>query len=300
MKDPILRFEDGKIVVGGKDLLAQSASLSISPSLEVERVYGSYDRSIAGASTEFIRFSPTQNLRGQLDVSFFVSAENFSIDGSPNTIDRMFEIVEGMSENPINQNVVGRYEFDNMYLKSFGLEMSPFQVIRANASYDIYGSIERTIDRRFQKTEVDFAHALKSFGSILAGGTDLEEFEVLSLKYNIVVGRKVYNNIRGNEHSSINTSPAGAVPVRVSVENIEKEMTIEANEMIENLNAYGDKQNLSTPQGAAESSISAYLLTTAGQKIASFNATGKITSQSINIAEGQNAKSSITIKQIVK
>lgn len=300
MSTSMLRFEDGKIMLGGKDLLAQSANLSIAPSLQPERVYGEYDASIAGAKTEFINFAPTQNLRGQLDVSFFISAETFAQDGTPNTIDRMFEIVNGMSEGPINQNMVGRYEFDNMYLKSFGFELSPFQVVRANASYDIYGSLERTIDRRFQKTQVDMPHALKSFGSILASGGSYGEFEILSLKYNIVVDRKVYNNIRGNEHTSVNTSPDGAIPVRVSVESIEKEMSVETNDIIDRLNTYGDKQNLSTPEGLQDSSISVFLLDMNGNKVANFDVSGKIMNQSISIQEGQNARGSITIKEIVK
>lgn len=296
----MLRFEDGKIMLGGKDLLAQSANLSIAPSLQPERVYGEYDASIAGAKTEFINFAPTQNLKGQLDVSFFISAETFAQDGTPNTIDRMFEIVNGMSEGSINQNMVGRYEFDNMYLKSFGFELSPFQVVRANASYDIYGSLERTIDRRFQKTQVDMPHALKSFGSILASGGSYGEFEILSLKYNIVVDRKVYNNIRGNEHTSVNTSPDGAIPVRVSVESIEKEMSVETNDIIDRLNTYGDKQNLSTPEGLQDSSIGVFLLDMSGNKVANFDVSGKIMNQSISIQEGQNARGSITIKEIVK
>ena len=164
---PLLRFEDGKISIGGKDILASSANLSIAPTLEVERVYGDYDPAIAGAKTQFINFAPTQNLKGQLDVSFYISADQFAVDGNPNTIDRMFDIADGMSEASINNNMVGRYSFDNMYLKSFGFDMKPFGIIQANASYDIYGSITKVIDRRFEKNKVDFAHGLKSFGSIV-------------------------------------------------------------------------------------------------------------------------------------
>lgn len=300
MKDPILRFEDGKISLSGKDLLVQSANLSIAPTLEAERVYGDYDPSIAGARTQFVNFNPTQNLKGQLDITFYISAERFAMGGVYNTIDQMFEIASGMSEQPINNNIVGRYTFNNMYLKSFGFDMSPFSVIRANASYDIYGSIYKTIERRFHKSSVDFAHTMKSFGELLASDVVQNEFEVLNLKYNINVNRKSYNHIRGNEHTSINTSPDGATPVRISVESIEKEMTIESNEIVENLNAYGDRQNLTTVEGLANSTITAYLLSWEGDKIASFSVDGKIQSESLSIAEGQNARSTLTIKEIVK
>lgn len=300
MSGPLLRFEDGKIAIGGKDLFASSANLSISPALEVERVYGEYDAAIAGAKTNFVNFAPTQGLRGQLEVSFFISAEQFASDGNPNTINRMFDIAAGMSEAPINDNVVGRYSFDNMYLKSFSFDMSPFQIVRATASYDIYGTVDKVIDRRFNKGEVDFAHSLKSFGGLFASGVSEDEFEIASLKYNILVNRKVHNHIRANENTSVNTNANGVVPVRVSVESIEKEMTIESSEMLENINAYGDKQDSTTPFGLSDSRIEAFLMSMQGERIARFSANGKIQTQSMSIAEGQYAKGNITIKEIIK
>jgi hypothetical protein len=75
MSGPFLRFEDGKISLGGKDLLVQSANLSIAPTLEIERVYGDYDANIAGAKTDFVNFAPMQNLRGQLVVRQIQSIE---------------------------------------------------------------------------------------------------------------------------------------------------------------------------------------------------------------------------------
>ena len=300
MSDPLLRFEDGKVSIGGKDLFASSANLSISPSLEVERVYGEYDPAIAGARTQFVKFAPTQGLRGQLGVSFFVSAEQFAVNGNPNNIERMFDIAAGMSEAPIDNNVVGRYSFNNMYLKSFSFDVSPFQIVRASASYDIYGSVNKVIDRRFEKQSVDFAHSLKSFGMITANTEDEDEFEIASMKYNIVVDRKIHNKIRANEHTSINTRADGTVPARVSIESIEKEMTVESNEMIERINSYGDKQIGSSPENLGDSQIQAFLLSTDGEKIAKFSAKGKIMSESMSVSEGQYAKGSITIKEIIK
>lgn len=300
MSDPLLRFEDGKISVGGKDILASSANLSLAPTLEAERVYGDYDPAIVGARTQFVNFVPTQNLKGQLDISFYISAEQFAVDGNPNNIERMFDIADGMSEAPINNNVVGRYSFDNMYLKSFSFDMKPFGIIQANASYDIYGSVTKVIDRRFEKSEVDFAHSLKSFGNIVASAGNQDQFEIASLKYTILVGRKAHNHIRANEDTSINTTPHGAVPVRVNIENIEKEMVLEANEFVDNLNAYGDQQYVTSPESLNDTKIEAFLLSLQGQKIARFSVSGKIHSESMSIQEGQYAKGSITVREIVK
>jgi hypothetical protein len=160
MSKPFLRFEDGKISLGGKDLMVQSANLSITPTLEPERVYGDLDLSIVGAKTEFVNFAATAGLRGKLDISFVITAEFFKQNNIINSIDRLFEIKDGMSEDPIDGNIVGRYLFDNMYLNNFNFSIAPFQVIQANASYDIYGTILKTADRRFQELSIDPAQTI--------------------------------------------------------------------------------------------------------------------------------------------
>lgn len=305
MANTFLRFEDGKIRLNGKDLLVQSANLSISPSLQPSRVYGDYDETIRGAATEFINFTPSQGLRGQLNVSFYISADIISV----NSIDRLFELAEigspsfakkRMSEEPINGNVVGRYSFDNMYLKSFGFDMSPFGLIRANATYDIYGTINKVINTYFQKEETNFAHSLKSFGQIKISNTDSsDEIEVTSLKYNINVERKTSTLIRKNENTAINTYAGGAVPSRVSAEKIESDVSIECNEMAENINAYGDRQLAGFSNDIPNTEIDVFMYTLGGDRIGKFSCSGKIHSQSMSISEGSSAKSSINIKEII-
>jgi len=305
MSKPFLRFEDGKISLGGKDLMVQSANLSITPTLEPERVYGDLDLSIVGAKTEFVNFAATAGLRGKLDISFVITAEFFKQNNTINSIDRLFEIKDGMSEDPIDGNIVGRYLFDNMYLNNFSFSISPFQVIQANASYDIYGTILKTADRRFQELSIDPAHGLKSFGEVKASNTNMDtankiQFEVSKLNYNIIVGRKVHNHIKDGEHTSINTTANGVVPTRVSIENIEAEMNIESNDIVRNLNPDGNYQSGTTPEGLNDSTIQAFLYSLQGEKIANFSCSGKIHSQSISISESSHAMGSISVKQIIK
>lgn len=305
MSKPFLRFEDGKISLGGKDLMVQSANLSMSPSLQPERVYGEFDINIVGSKTEFVNFAANAGIKGKLDISFVITAEFFKQNNITNNIDRLFEIKDGMREDPIDGNIVGRYLFDNMYLTNFSFSISPFKVIQANASYDIYGTILKTIDRRFQELSIDPAHGLKSFGEIKASNTNMDtankkQFEVSKLDYNIVVGRKVHNHIKDGEHTSINTTPNGVVPVRVSTENIEAEMNIESNDIIRNLNADGNYQPGATNQSLQDSTIEAFLYSLQGEKIAKFACVGKVQSQSISISEGSHARGSISVKQIIK
>ena len=302
MSKPFLRFEDGRVRLGGKNLLVQSASLSIRPSISPERVYGDYDASIAGAKTEFVNFAPQDGLKGNLDVDFIINADMFSV----NSVDRMFDIRDGMDEKPVDGNVVGRYLFNNMYLTSFSFSMTPYGVISAKATYDIYGTIRKTADRRFTKSSIDPAHALKSFGKITASGVDVDAandnkpFEVKALTYNISVGRNVSSRIRGNEHTSVGTLPDGTLPYRVSTENIEAEMKIEANEIIQKLNPYGDYQSSGTSKGLSDSKIQAFLYSMGGDRIAKFACQGKIVDESYSISEGQYANGSITVRQIIK
>ena len=109
MSQPFLRFEDGKIALGGKDLLAKSAQLSITPTLEPERVYGEPDLDILGAKTEFVNFVPKGGLRGSLQVSFVISDDFFAQNSTVNNIDRLFDISAGMSEAPINGNRFSKF-----------------------------------------------------------------------------------------------------------------------------------------------------------------------------------------------
>src|SRR5210317_1847742 len=104
MSKPFLRFEDGKISLGGKDLMVQSANLSMSPSLQPERVYGEFDINIVGSKTEFVNFAANAGIKGKLDISFVITAEFFKQNNTTNNIDRLFEIKDGMREDPIDGN----------------------------------------------------------------------------------------------------------------------------------------------------------------------------------------------------
>lgn len=285
--------------------MVNSANLSIAPTLQPERVYGKFDSSIMGATTNLIKYAPTNNLKGQLNISFYISSDVIS----PNNVDRLFELVDvanpsnakrQISEEPINDNVVGRYSFDNMFLTSFNFQMSPFQLIQANATYDIYGTIHKTIDRYFQKTSVDFAHSMKSFGQIKISNQEDEELEITSLRYNINVERKVSNKIRENENTAINTYAGGALPHRVSVESLSSEVNIESNDMPDLLNPYGDQQRSSSPEGIGDSSVDIFLYSLQGHRISRFSCRGKIHNQSVSISEGSHATSSLTIRETIK
>ena len=310
MTTPLSRFEDGRIVLGGREVFVNSASLSIQTTLEKERVFGGFDNSIMGSKVEFAGYRPKNGVTGNLSISFYISPSSMSKDN----LSAFLELAEiamsgggkdSITENPINDNYVGRYNFDNAYLKTFGFEMKPFGLIMANASYDIYGTISNYPDKWLTKQDIDFGHAIKSFGSIKISGAETQSvfssgFEMLSLKYNILVNRKVSNRIRANENTQIATYAGGAVPTRVSSENIEAQGEIVGTELIDNLNSYGDQQRLSQSDNLDDSVFDIFMYSMQGVKIAHFSIAGKIINQQMNIAENSHAISKIQIQQIIK
>ena len=305
MSNKFLRFEDGKISLNGQELMVNSASLSIAPALDIERVYGDYDPEINGARVQFVNFHPSSHIKGKLDISFYISAETISV----NNVNRLFELAEigsgdrskkRMSEMPLNNNIVGRYTFDNLYLNNFSFQLTPFSLIRANASYDIYGTIKKIPDSYFNRVDANFAHSLKSFGDIkISNEASSDEFEMTSLSYSINVERKINSRIRANEHTAIVNSTQGALPFRVSCEKIESTVDVESNEMPENINEYGDSSYFYSAN-QADSSANIFLYSLSGDRIYRFQCSGKIMNQSLDISEGQHAKSKIVIKEVIK
>jgi len=307
MSGAFLRFEDSAISLDGISLMVNSASLSIAPSMQVERVYGDLNFAIAGAKTEFINFRADNHLKGKLELTFYISAETLGY----NSIDRFFELAEvgsmdsmktKIDESPINNNIVGRYAFDNMFLTSFSFDLKPFSLIQAKASYDIYGTIKKIPDRTqyYKRVDPDFAHSLKSFGDVMISGeTTAEDFHVTSISYAINAERKTSNRIRGNEHSYIQSSTQGALPFRVSCEKIESSIDIEGNFIADSLNEYGDSQYINN-NNIPNSQVDVFLYSLYGNKVSRFRCSGKIINQSYDISEGSHAVGKISIKEVVR
>lgn len=305
MNTPFLRFEDGKVNLGGQDLLVNEANLSISNTLEEERVYGDVNKNIVGSNVDFQKYAAKDGVKGELSLGFYITADTFLDKENANSINKLFKIAEGMGEEPLHSNTVGRYHFDHMYLKRFNFEIAPFKVVKASVVYDVYGSIRRIAEKRFNHTDKNFAHGLKSFGELKISNINDTQvipagLEISNLKYSISVERKVHGHIRDNEHTSINTKSTGTLPYRVSVEKIETEMSLDTNEAIPYVNPYGDYQPGSSPEGIQDTYVNAYLYSLEGRQIADFSCRGKIYNQSTSLSEGSLARSNLVIKGVVK
>lgn len=305
MSESFFRFENTKIQIDGKDLMVTSANLSMETSLQSERVYGDYNPEIDGAVTEFVTHSPNVGIRGTLEIQFLISAENFAQNSSPNNIDRFLDIKAGMDEMPINDNVVGPYEFDNMYLQNFGFQLVPFDLVKASARYSIYGSIYKDVAERLVGVSSNFAHSFRSFNDIKINSTSTlgvfgNDFFAKKLQYQINVERKVQTNIANSESSFFSRSADGVVPKRLSVSRIESEMNIESNQMVPELNDRGDQQFSSIYSEKMPSTVTAYLFSMSGDRIASFSCSGRVNSQGFNISEKQNGIANISIKEVIK
>lgn len=306
MSDKFLRFEYGKISLNNSDLMVNSAELVISPSLQQERVYGEYDQEIQGSSVDFVGDAPVSNLQGSLNISFYLSADTVS----SNNINRIFELIEvasplfdkkNISESPINSNIVGGYQFNNMFLNSCSISIRPFNLISCSASYDIYDTIKKTSSRTLGDVNKDMAHGLKSFGKITVNSGQIDnELELSSVDYSISVERKITNSIVQNENISNSLNYGNISPSRVSVGSIVSSVNIQSNQIIENLNAYGSQQQSLIADSAQDSSLDLFLYTMNQNKIGYLKCSGRIHQESLSITEGSHAKSSILIQQVIK
>ena len=306
MSDKFLRFEYGKISLNNSDLMVNSAELTIAPSLQQERVYGQYNQEIQGNTVDFVDYAPVNNLQGSLSISFYLSADTVS----SNNINRIFELIEvasplfdkeNISESPINSNIVGGYQFNNMFLNSCSISIRPFNLISCSASYDIYDTIKKTSSRTLGDVNKDMAHGLKSFGKITVNSGQIDnELELSSVDYSISVERKITNSIVQNENISSSLNYGNISPSRVSVGSIVSSVNIQSNQIIENLNAYGSQQQSLIEDSIQDSSVDLFLYTMNQNKIGYLKCSGRIHQESLSITEGSHAKSSILIQQVIK
>lgn len=308
MSNQFLNFEDCHIKIGGKTLFATNASMQINPQIGEDRVYGKFNKEIVGTSTQLHRQPAMGPIEGTLDVTFYITTEFFNM-----AVDSIFD-VEKVDEKPITNNRIGRYIMGDLYLNKFNFKLKPFNIIEATASYFMTGTLYR--DRTLAGIPVstmenfDPAHSLRCFVVTKAGGQDMQEliddvegqdytFEITDLDYSITVERNKSALIRENEHTSVNTRPAGAEFSRVSVNNMSSIMQISSNELVDRLNPYGEHQSGAFVPGT-NSSICAYLYTINGTRLAKFQCVGKIIEQSMSVNKDGMTTANLKIKEIIR
>ena len=309
MSFQFLNFEDTHIKIGGKTMYAISASMQIQPQIGADRVYGNFNREIAGTETKLHRQAALGPIEGSLDVTFYLTTDFFT-GLEPDSI---FD-VENVTEKPIKNNRIGRYILGDLYLTKFSFKLKPFNVVEATASYFMSGTLSQ--DRPSyriplsQMESFDPVHALRCFAVMTSAGKNMVDiadigesayvFEITDLDYRINVERNKRALIRTNENTIINTRPDGAKYNRVSVNNMESSMQISSNDLVDRLNPYGDRQELHALPAHGGSAISAYLYTINGSRLAQFSCEGKVVDQSLTVNKDGMTTANITVKEIIR
>ena len=271
-------FRNCLVELGGTQIFATSANLSIETSLQRDVRIESYSEDTAGALINNPRLVPTAGVKGTLNFDFVIADEHFNvnpIDGK-NSIHKIFELNRGMSPELEKVGRIGNYRFFNAGIRSLSFEMRPFSLIKARAEYEIFGSVVEVqakslpvqsgcyvngvLDDSHQSETacnaaggvwrygINPAEGLKSFGTVTANGINLAtqenyDIQLISANYSIVAKRKYNYSIRANEHPINQFVPGAMMPYRVSLSEVEVNCNISSNKIIPNMNESGYLQN---------------------------------------------------------
>lgn len=228
------------IELGDQQIYATSANLRMAPTLKRDVRFDGFSLNKAGATVNDPTFVPTGPLTGTLSFEFVISEEHF------NPINTIFDISKDMTESSIVMGRIGQYRFWNAYLSGFSFTMEPFQLIKARAEYEIFGTIHEIGDKKLAEVpDVNPAESLKSYGEISATGVDLQDennkfdLRMLSAEYSATATRKNTYTIRMNEGPGADFSGSGLLPYRSAITGIEISCDIKSNKIINYINHEG-------------------------------------------------------------
>lgn len=235
-----VNFQRCLIELGDQQIYATSAQLTVSTSLDRDVRFDGFSQTRAGATVNDPTFVPSGPLSGSLNFEFIIAEQHF------NPIKSIFDISSDMSEELIPLGRIGNYRFWNASLSSFSFSMEPFQLVKAKAEYEIFGTIHEIGDKRLpQIPDINPAESLKSYGEITASGIDLQDennkfdMRMLSAEYTANATRKNTYTIRMNEHPSSNFASGGVLPYRSAITDISINCNVRANKIINYINHKG-------------------------------------------------------------
>ena len=235
-----VNFKRCLVELGDQQIYATSAQLNVSTSLDRDVRFDGFSQTKAGATVNDPTFVPTGPISGSLTFEFIIAEQHF------NPIRSIFDISSDMSEELIPLGRIGNYRFWNASLSSFSFSMEPFQLVKASAEYEIFGTIHEVGDKKLPEIpDINPAESLKSYGEITASGIDLQDennnfdMRMLSAEYTASATRQNTYTIRMNEHPSSNFAAGGILPYRSAIKDISIECNVRANKIINYINHKG-------------------------------------------------------------
>lgn len=309
-----ISFRNCLVSVGSVQVFATSADLSIDTSLEKDVRFIDYDQGILGASINSPVMVPTEGVKGTLSIEFIISKQHFEYDETKNenTIATIFELNKQTSTQLEKIGRIGNYRFYNIALSRFGFSMKPFDLIRASAEYEIFGSIVQVSTSPETTDNINPAEGLKSFGDIKANGINLQDssrfnIQLLSADYSVQAQRKYNFTIRANEHPVTQYTPGAIMPYRVSLSDLSIETSVESNKIIPAINEAGRMQHGFEGSDFSDIEIELNLFEAKNESstnetghLAKFGCVGQVTSQSLSASDGSYLTGDFTVKQVLK
>lgn len=307
-------FRDCMVTVGAFQVYATSVSLNMQTSLTKDVRLEGFDIDRVGATVNNPTLTPTDGVKGTLSVDFVVSKQHFNYDETKNenTIASIFELNKQTSTDLQQFGRVGDYRFFNAGLKSFSFGMKPFDLVRASAEYEIFGSIIQVSKELDVIDNINPAEGLKSFGDVVVDGINLQDrsrfnIQLLSAQYTVSANRKYNFSIRANEHPVASYVPGAIMPYRVSLADLAIETQITSNKIIPAVNETGRMQHGFGGEDFSEVEVGLQLFEAkdesgAGQSdlLAKFGCVGQVTQQNLSAQDGSYLNGNFTVRQVLK
>lgn len=307
-------FRDCLVTIGAFQVYATSVSLDMQTTLQKDVRLNGFDLERVGATVNDPALVPTDGVKGTLSVDFVVSKQHFSYDDvkNENTIASIFELNKQTSTELQQFGRVGSYRFFNAGLKGFSFSMKPFDLIRARAEYEIFGSIIQVSKELDVVDNINPAEGLKSFGDVSVDGINLQDgsrfnVQLLSAQYKVSANRAYNFTIRANEHPVANYVPGAIMPYRVSLSDMSIETQITSNKIIPAVNETGRMQHGFDGEDFSEIEIELQLFeakdeSADGQSdlLAKFGCVGQVTQQSLSAQQGSYLNGNFTVRQVIK
>jgi len=307
-------FRDCMVTIGAFQVYATSVSLDMQTSLTKDVRLEGFDGDLVAATVNRPTLTPTDGVKGTLSVDFVVSKQHFLYDEieNENNIASIFELNKQTSTALQQFGRVGNYRFFNAGLKSFSFSMRPFDLVRASAEYEIFGSIIQVSKELDVIDNLNPAEGLKSFGDVVVDGINLQDqsrfnIQLLSAQYSVRASRKYNFSIRANEHPVANYVPGAIMPYRVSLADLTIETQITSNKIIPAINETGKMQHGFGGEDFSEVEVTLQLFEAKdeagdGQSnlLAKFGCVGQVTQQSLSAQGGSYLNGNFSVKQVIK
>lgn len=332
-------FRNCLVELGGTQIYATSASLSMETALQRDVRIEGYSLETAGAKINSPRLVPTSGVNGTLQIDFLICDAQFNVIDGKNNINKIFDLSPGMSPELAKVGRIGRYRFFNAGIKSFSFEMQPFSLIKASAEYEIFGSVVEVAEKPLpvksgcyingkldpSKTQeqcsdaggtwrygINPAEGLKSFGTVHANGKNLatrEEYDIqlTSARYSVTAKRDYNYTIRANEHPAAVFMPGAMMPYRVCLSTLEVNCEISSNKIMPNLNERGNIQASLEGLSTKEIEVQLNLFEArnfsdneTSNNLANFSCVGHVTNQNLRVSDGSYLQGSFNVMQVLK